>query len=190
MPPGEDAERELIEHSTHADQRASSHERSPASLVPEAGSKPVQTRLFWSTKGGVDGRTNRLVADPRHLRWARIRCPHPVDHSDRRTGSVAGRVPDRRRGGRGRTTTKVVPLVAAQERPWKAPAPGSRAGATRPCRSSLRPRRVARELAQALERPAQKPRHLHLRDPDALGYLRLGEIFSEPQEQDLALALG
>ncbi len=46
---------------------------------------------------------------------------------------------------------------------------------------------VSRGLAQALERPPQDPRDVHLRVADLLGDLRLGQILDEAQPQHLAL---
>src|SRR4051812_39682194 len=49
---------------------------------------------------------------------------------------------------------------------------------------------LARRRAQAGERLADDPRHLHLRDADPLADLGLGEVLLEAQPQHLALALG
>src|SRR5436190_5291662 len=48
---------------------------------------------------------------------------------------------------------------------------------------------VDRDLrADLLERPADEPGHVHLRDPDLLRDLGLRQAFEEPQVEDLALA--
>src|SRR5437764_8475595 len=49
---------------------------------------------------------------------------------------------------------------------------------------------VGRDLvADLLERAADEPRHVHLRDPDLLRDLRLGEALEEAQVEDLPLAV-
>src|ERR687886_203986 len=45
-----------------------------------------------------------------------------------------------------------------------------------------------RDLAQARERAPYQARDLHLRDADAFGDLRLGEVFGEAQVQDQAVS--
>src|SRR5690349_5339563 len=56
------------------------------------------------------------------------------------------------------------------------------------------PRRLVEPLggdlvANLLQRPADQPRHVHLRDPDLLRDLRLREPVEEPQVQDLPFAV-
>src|SRR5438034_8916626 len=41
---------------------------------------------------------------------------------------------------------------------------------------------------QLIKRVAQQSRYLHLRDPDAGGYLRLGQVLEEAEPEDPALA--
>src|SRR3954470_12758083 len=63
---------------------------------------------------------------------------------------------------------------------------GSFCSATRPGAGLL----VRGDLVpDLLERAADQPRHVHLRDPDLLRDLRLGQPLEEPQVQDHALAL-
>jgi hypothetical protein len=45
-------------------------------------------------------------------------------------------------------------------------------------------------VAQRVDRAADEPRYVHLRDPDLVGDLTLGQPFEEPQVEDLALARG
>src|SRR3954451_21511385 len=44
-------------------------------------------------------------------------------------------------------------------------------------------------VAHAIERAPDQPRDVHLRDPDLLGDLRLGEALLEAHAEDLSLAL-
>ena len=93
----------------------------------------------------------------------------------------------------GAGATKVVSLVARARRAPSA-APRRRYAALPAPRltsaGAARLAGLAGQLAQTLQRAAQQPRDLHLRDADPLGDLRLREILPEAQEQDLALALG
>jgi hypothetical protein len=45
-------------------------------------------------------------------------------------------------------------------------------------------------VAESLYRPADQPRDVHLREPDALCDLRLGQPVLEAHAEDLAVALG
>src|ERR1700693_5288213 len=111
----------------------------------------------------TNGCFGRVAADPGHLWWAWLRRALSVVCIDRRCDPVADRLLHRPARGRRWWTPEVVrPLVVL--------------------------RALFGELAQPLQRAAQQPRNLHLRDADSVGDLGLREILAEAQVEDLTLA--